>query len=142
MVLATLSPATASIDPGRRPIARGRDAQQEEEVFRDSPQLAQLLRSEFRALVVGHRQDGTIYHYLPPQPARVHGFVYACPEDEIQEFSRSFGFLNILLNARSAVPAEELVAACVRHMSRVQEDRHTFLVAAGKELGQIQTHHA
>jgi len=29
---------------------------------------------------------------------------------------------------------KEMVAACLRQMSRVQDDRHAFLVAAGKEL--------
>ncbi len=125
---------TASIDPGRRPIARGREATSEAEVYQASPQLSQLLRSEFRALVVGHRQDGQICHYLPPQPARVHGFVYACPPDEVKEFSRSFGFLNILISASSTVPSEELVAASLRQMSQAHEDGRTFLVAAGKEL--------
>ena len=126
--------ATAGIDPGRRPIARGRDAASEEEIYRDSPQLEQLLRSEFKVLVVGHRADGRIRHYLPPQPARVHSFVYTCPPDEVREFSQTFGFLNMLVNARSAVPVEELVAASLRQLSQAHEDRRIFLVAAGKEL--------
>lgn len=125
---------TASIDPGRRPIARGREATSEAEVYQASPQLSQLLRSEFRALVVGHRQDGRLYHYLPPQPARVHGFVYACLPDEVKEFSSSFGFLNIIINISSTVPSEELVAASLRQMSQAHEDGRAFLVAAGKEL--------
>lgn len=125
---------TAGIDPGRRPIARGRDAASEEEVYQASPQLAQLLRSEFKALVVGHRQGGQIRHYLPPQPAKVHGFVYLCTPEEVKEFSQSFGFLNIIINASSTVPSEELVAACLRQMGQAHEDGRAFLVAAGKEL--------
>jgi hypothetical protein len=126
--------ATAGIDPGRRPIARGRDAASEDEIYRDSPQLSQLLRSDFKALVTGHRQDASIHHYLPPQPAKVHSFVYLCDPDEIRMFSQSFGFLNILVNARTNVPVEELVAACLRQLSQAHDDRRAFLVAAGKEL--------
>ncbi len=128
---------TTSLDPGRRPIARGRDAETEEEIYRSSPQLLQLLRSEFSALVVGHRQGDKLYHYLPPKPARVHSFVYLCPPDEVKAFSQSFAFLNILVNTNLPVPGEELIAACLRQMSLAYEDRHTFLVAAGKELATL-----
>jgi len=125
---------TTSIEPGRRPIARGKDEATEEEVYRSSPQLTKLLRSEFSSLVVGHRQDDKLHHYLPPKPARIHGFVYLCPADEVKEFSQSFDFLNILLNTHLPVSVEEVVSASLRQMSQVYEDRQAFLVAAGKEL--------
>ena len=63
--------ATTSLEPGRRPIARGRDEASEEAVYRSNPQLLKLLKSEFSALVVGHRQGDKMNHYLPPQPARI-----------------------------------------------------------------------
>ena len=126
--------ATTSLEPGRRPIARGKDEASEEEVYRASPQMLKLLKSEFSALVVGHEKSDKLYHYLPPKPARIHGFVYLCPPEEVKEFSQSFDFLNILLNTHLPVSTEELIAACLRQMSQVYEDRHTFLVAAGKEL--------
>ncbi len=125
---------TTSLEPGRRPIARGKDEASEEEIYKSSPQLLQLLRSEFSSLVVGYRENKKLYHYLPPKPARIHGFVHLCPADEVKEFSQSFDFLNLLINAHLPVSTDELVAACLRQMSQVYEDRHTFLVAAGKEL--------
>ena len=125
---------TTSLEPGRRPIARGKDEPTEEEIYRSNPQLSQLLCSEFSVLVVGHRQDDKLYHYLPPQPARIHGFVYQCSLEEIKEFSHSFDFLSMLLNAHLPVSVEELVAACLRQMGRAHEDPHAFLVTAGKEL--------
>lgn len=125
---------TTSLEPGRRPIARGKDEASEEEIYRSSPQLLQLLRSEFSALVVGYRENEKLHHYLPPKPARIHGFVHRCPPEEVKEFSQSFDFLNILINTRLPVPAGELIAACLRQMSPVYEDPHDFLVAAGKEL--------
>ena len=126
--------ATTSIEPGRRPLARGKDEVTEEEVYRTSPQLLKLLRSEFNALVVGHRMGDSLYHYLPPKPARIHGFVYLCQPEEVREFSQSFDFLNILVNSHLPVSVDELVAASLRQMSQAYEDRHTFMVAAGKEL--------
>jgi len=125
---------TTSLEPGRRPIARGKDEASEEEIYRSSPQLLKLLRSEFSALVVGHKYDDKLYHYLPPKPARIHGFVYLCDPEEVKEFSQSFDFLNILINAHLPVSSEEIIAASLRLMSQAYEDRHAFLVAAGKEL--------
>ncbi|MBI4187176.1 MAG: hypothetical protein HY530_06730 [Chloroflexi bacterium] len=125
---------TAGLEPGRRPIARGRDEATEEAVYQSSPQLMKLLRSEFSVLVAAHRQEGKLYHYLPPKPARIHSFVYQCPPAEVKELSQSLDFLTVLLNARLPVSPEELIAACLRHMGQAQEDRRAFLVAAGKEL--------
>ncbi len=125
---------TGSLEPGRRPIARGKDAASEEEVYRSSPQLLKLLKSEFSVLVVGHREDDKLYHYLPPRPARIHGFVYRCGVEETREFGQSFAFLNILVNTQLPVSADEIIAAVLRQMSATQADPHAFLVAAGKEL--------
>jgi hypothetical protein len=125
---------TTSLEPGRRPIARGKDEATEEEIYRSSPQLLKLLKSEFAALVVGHKQGDKLCHYLPPKPAKIHSFVYLCPPEEVNEFGQSFDFLNILLNAHLPIPTDELIAATLRQMSQAYEDRRAFLVAAGKEL--------
>ena len=125
---------TGSLEPGRRPIARGKDEASEEDIYRSSPQLTRLLRSEFSALVVGHRQGEKLYHYLPPKPARIHGFVYLCGLEEVKEFSQSFAFLTILLNSRLPVSVEEIIAATLRQMGQAYDDPRPFLVAAGKEL--------
>lgn len=126
--------ATSGLEPGRRPIARGKDAASEEAIYQENPQLDKLFRSEFGVLVVGHRQGDKLYQYLPPGPAKIHGFVYRCASEEIKDFSRFFDFLNMMINAALDVPAEELIPAALRQMSRVQDDPHQFLVTAGKQL--------
>lgn len=128
---------TQGIEPGRRPIARGQDAAQEEALFEANPQLSKLLKSEFSALVVGFKDEECIKHYLPPYPARLHSFVYACSGAEIQAFSRQFGFLNLLLKSGTDVPSEEIIAAALRQMSRTHDDSRTFLIQAGKELAAL-----
>jgi hypothetical protein len=125
---------TASIEPGRRPIARGKDEASEEAIYRSSPQLTRLLRSEFSVLVIGYARDAKIYQYLPPKPVRIHAFVHQCSVDEVKQFSRSFDFLDLLVASNAQVPIEELIAAVLREMSRVQDDPRTFLVSAGKSL--------
>ena len=131
--------STTSLEPGRKPIARGKDEATEEDIYKANPQLNKLLRSEFSALVVGHRGGDKLYHYLPPSPARIHAFVYACTPEEVNEFSRSLDFLNLLVSSQLPVPVEELVSAALRQMAPAQPDPRAFLVAAGKELAVLMT---
>jgi hypothetical protein len=128
---------TAGIEPGRHPVARGKDETSEEAVYQANPQLMKLLRSEFQALVVGHKIDGKIYQYLPAKPAHIHAFVQVCSPEEIKQFSASFDFISIILNNRLPIPTEELIAAGLREMSKAQSDPHLFLVAGGKALTSI-----
>ena len=129
--------STSSLEPGRKPLARGKDEATEEAVYESSPQLTKLLRSEFGALAAGFKDGDIVRHYLPPQPAKIHAFVYLCQPDEVKEFSKSFGFLDILTSAALPLPAEELIAATLRQMSRAQEDPQAFLLVAGKELAAL-----
>ena len=128
---------TAGLDTGRKPVARGRDEETEEAIYQSSPQLAKLLRSAFTAAAVGYKDGDKINQYLPPTPARLHSFVYLCQPEEIAEFSKSSGFLNILVNATLPVSNEEIVAAALRQMAKAQEDPRAFLVAAGKDLANL-----
>jgi len=128
---------TESLEPGRKPIARGKDETSEEAVYESSPQLLKLLRSEFTAVVVGHKDGEKLCQYLPPRPAHIHNFIYLCQPDEVEEFSKSLDFLNILTGAPLPVSAEELIAAVLRRMSLAHEDSRAFLVAAGKELAAL-----
>ena len=131
---------TAGVEPGRRPIARGKDELNEEEIYRASPQLLKLLKSEFNVLVIGYRQEDRVFQHLPPKPARIHGFVHLCAPDEVKQFSRSFDFLSLMLKARLDIPVEELVGASLREMGRVYgAEKHAFLVSAGKELAALLT---
>lgn len=125
---------TESLDPGRRPLALGRDVEREEEIYRENPQLAHLFRTVFRALVVGHHEGEGWHHYLPPRPGRVHTFVHLCEPEEVRQFTQSFDFLSILANAKGAVSNDELIAACLRSAAQAREGKRVFLVGAGKEL--------
>ena len=128
--------ATQSVDPGRRPIARGKEEATEEGIYQQNPQLSKLLRTTFDTLVVGHSkgtQRAAPLHYLPPRPPRVHSFVYLCKEDEVRRFTQSLDFLPILLSARTGA-VDEIVAACLRQASCAHSDKRAFLIKAGKEL--------
>jgi hypothetical protein len=128
------SSGTHSIEPGRRIVARGRDAESPEAIFRENPQLARLLCSDFRALVAGHEHDEVVYQYLPPAPAPVYAFVYQCSLKEVGQFTSSLDFLSLMLDSRLPVASDEVIAAFLRYASRAQSDPPEFLVRAGKEL--------
>ncbi len=125
--------STESTDPGRRPVARGRDEATEDDIYRQNPQLSRLFRTTFDAVVIGHGQGNDIRHYLPPVPPRVHSFVHSCEVEEIRRFTASLYFLSTLLNIRDG-SGDEIVAACLREASRAHDDPRAFLVGAGKEL--------
>ena len=125
--------ATESIEPNRRPIARGKEEATEEGIYRQHPQLSKLLRTTFDTLVIGHDQRNELHHYLPPRPPRVHSFVYLCEQDEICRFTQSLDFLPILRGAKAGA-VDEIVSACLRQASCAHDDQRAFLVKAGKEL--------
>ena len=130
---------THSLEPGRRVVARGEEMKAQEEVFKANPQLSRLLSTDFNVMVVGHMQGGNLYHYLPPKPVSIHGFVYTCQTEEIRAFTQSLDFLSLLVNAGLPVPVDEVVAACLRYASQAHSDSQAFLVKAGKELAGIMS---
>jgi hypothetical protein len=124
--------STSSIEPGRRPIARGRGDVSEEDIYRSNPQLEKLMRTEFSAIVVGHGEGGSISQYMPPRPARIHSFVYSCEHDEVAAFNSSLSYLSMLVDVPER--SNELIAAVLRNAAAAQEGSREFLVRAGKEL--------
>lgn len=126
--------ATHSVEPGRRIMARGRGAQSETDVFKANPQLAKLLCSDFRALVVGHGRGKAMYQYLPPSPASIYAFVYTCKSEEVRDFTKSLNFLSLLIDTRLPVATDEVIAAFLRLASQTQQEPQDFLVKAGKDL--------
>ena len=93
---------THSIEPNRRPTAYGKT---EAELRLEQPQIFELLRTEFQALVVGYRDEHGPVPILPPQPARIHSFVYLCEDEEVAEFTRSDEYLRSILGA-AKVPTD------------------------------------
>jgi hypothetical protein len=125
---------THSLDPGRRPIARGEKENTEGDIFRDNPQLAKLLCTDFSVLMIGFGDKAVISQHLPPRPARIHNFVYECQSEEIRAFAASLDFLPLVLQARVTTSVDEVVGACLRGFAAAHDDRRAFMVRAGKEL--------
>ena len=134
-VLAVVANAwTGSVDPSRRPVARGRDEPDEEAIYRNNPELPEILRTEFTALVVGYRSpSGGFEQRLPRRPCRLHAFAHAGRRDEVREFTDRLDFLQTLIAGGGAV-ADELVAASLREAAAVRDGDRGYLIRAGKEL--------
>ncbi len=127
---------TEGLETGRPVIARGADAKVEEDVYRDNPQLEHLLCTRFEAAIVGYDNNHAISHHLPPEPPRIHAFVYACGPEQVGAFTRSLSFLDLLLaqGQSSQAVSDEVVASCLRQASIHHADPRAFLVTSGKAL--------
>ncbi len=127
--------ATASSDPGRNVLVRGMHEDDEESVYRNNPQLELLLRTDFRALIVGFHDGTGIRHYLSPRPPRVHAFVYLTPIETAREFYSLPDFVTVLASLSVTAPVDELIAACLRQaVALAGADGDKYLIKAGKQL--------
>ena len=129
----------ASYDPHRRAIAFGKT---EDELRREMPQVMELLRTTFRAQVIAYRDaHNTIRQTLPPHPAGIHDFVYACSSDEVRRLGQPYDFLRTLVrNPDPFVPIDDLVVAVLTNVYQAHGGRHggeRELVAAGRALSRL-----
>ncbi|MCL6472814.1 MAG: hypothetical protein K6T91_08405 [Firmicutes bacterium] len=122
-----------SIDPNRRAVAFGIER---EELFKQQPQIAEFLKVEFEAAVIGFNDAGCIRAYLPPFPPRIHSFVYPCERQEVLDLTEDLEFIRSI-NALPGLPVEELAAASIRLAYAERGGDRTFLVRAGQAIAQL-----
>ncbi len=131
---------TGSKEPGGRAIVRGRTytgrVLYDEEIYREHPDLAEVLQTEFSALTVGFVRDERIVHYLPPHPPPVHYSVYECDSAELLRFCESSDFFRAVLFAAN-VPGDELLAATIRAAAQAGGDGRGYLIKTGRELANL-----
>jgi hypothetical protein len=132
---------TSPIDSVHRARALGLSLQ---ELKEQQPQIFAMLKTEFRAVIVGFETSptsanglsspaGKVYQYIPPRPPQIHQAVYRCQPLEITKFTEDPNFLRILLQLPNT-PVESLIAALLREVYRLRGgDRH-WLVNAGRTL--------
>ena len=128
---------TAGIDPGSRAIMRGHGDVRDERIYAENPDLPLVLRTTFRALVVGFTEHAAkAYQFLPPRPPRLHYSVFTCHARTVREFTKELDYLQALLNATD-LPVDELLAANLRGTAAEHSDGGEFLQQAGRELAQL-----
>ena len=124
---------THSIEPNRRPTAYGKT---EDELRLEQPQIFELLRTEFQALAIGYIDETGPVQIMPPQPARIHSFVYVCSEEQIRAFTYTDDYMRCVLKTVK-VPTDELLIAALRQTMRAHGGDRAYLVRMGKELSRL-----
>ena len=130
---------TGSIEPGGRPVLRGRDGMRDKAIFDQNPDLEQLLRTEFLALVVGYQEGGALRTYLPPSPPPLHWSVLECDQPEIARLTQRLDYFRTILSAGDA-PVDALLAANIRLAGAASFDETSFRIRAGRELATLLKH--
>lgn len=129
---------TSPIDSVHRARALGLSLS---ELREQQPQIFAMLKTEFRAAIVGFTPppakvgelSSIVYQYLPPRPPQIHQAVYYCTPEEVIHFSEDLDFLRTLLQVASA-PVEALTAAAIRQIYQYRKADRDWLVAAGRML--------
>ncbi len=124
---------TEPIDTSRPILARGREAQTPEEIYRENPQLDRLLTTRFQALIVGYQEGSHIFQLLPPTPPPIHSFVYDCSPTVVARFTENLDFCRFLIGAGGPM-ADEVVVAYLRSAVVGRADEEQFLMRAGQAL--------
>ncbi len=125
---------TGSSELNRRPIAYGKS---EKELRKEQPQIFELLRTEIKAQIVGYSAGGEMRQLIPPQPPRLHDFVYACSPEEIQAFTQHFDYFRTLSGIGGSL-SDELLIAAIQQSCRCQAiSARACLVRIGKELSRL-----
>ncbi|MFB8788342.1 MAG: hypothetical protein U7123_05705 [Potamolinea sp.] len=141
-VMAVVYYATTSpIDSVHRAVAMGLSLA---ELREQQPQIFAMLKTEFRAAIVGYlpphsgvngsnHPKGPVYQYLPPRPPQIHQAVHQCEAAEILHFTNDLDFLRTLLQVNGA-PVEALIAAAIREVYQLRKADREWLVKAGRIL--------
>jgi hypothetical protein len=131
---------TSPIDSVHRARALGMSLEQLRE---QQPQIFAMLKTEFRAAIVGFvatgdrdlrdGQPGRRYQHLPPRPPQIHQAIYACSPAETIRFTEQLDFLRTLLQM-PGTPVDALVAATLRYGYQLRQGDRPWLVQAGRTL--------
>ncbi|MGP1383235.1 MAG: HAS-barrel domain-containing protein [Thainema sp.] len=132
---------TSPIDSVHRARALGMSLA---ELREQQPQIFAMLKTEFRAAIVGfrpttsgrngqRRMSDLIYQHLPPRPPQVHQAVHRCDRTDVIQFTEELDFLRILLQV-PGVPVDSLVAATIREVYQLRKAERAWLVQTGRML--------
>lgn len=121
---------TSPIDSIHRARALGLSLQ---ELREQQPQIFAMLKTEFKAAIVGFQTQETVYQHLPPRPPQIHQAVYACAPKEILEFTQTLDFFRTLLQV-PGTPIDALLAATIREIYQLRQLDRVWLVQAGRTL--------
>jgi hypothetical protein len=124
---------TSPIDSVHRATALGLSLR---ELREQQPQIFAMLKTEFRAAIVGYQAPGPsapCHQHLPPCPPQVHQAVYRCEPAAVVAFTERLDFLRTLMDMGGA-PVDGLIAAVIRQVYQLRQLDRDWLVQAGRTL--------
>ena len=121
----------ASFDAHRRPQAYGLDA---DELYRQQPQLRELLVTEFDACLIGHNPGDGWRQLLPPRPPRLHGFVFPAPPAAVAVVTAAGDWLRTLSTAELS---DDALAAAIRDSATAHPGDGRYLIRTGQALARL-----
>ncbi len=106
---------TGSNDPLRQAFAYQKT---EAELLQEQPQIFSFLQTTFTIQILGYSKEDTPLSYLlPPQPAKLHGFITYATTDEYHQFFSNPEFLNLFfLQNDAGIDQDELLLALLRNL--------------------------
>jgi hypothetical protein len=137
---------TAGIDPSRRAVRRSTDEVFDQAIYRQNPELARTLRTEFGAALVGFATSGRMRQHLPSQLPPLHFSVQQPALEEVQRFTDCLQYLRLLTTPSAAsgpvssaghVPPLQVVAANVRWVYEARGHDRVWLDAAAREIATL-----
>ena len=126
-------------------MAWGRFEDDEDDIYRRQPQLGQVLRTTFDALLVGYSREACTplalvraapVQRVPAMPPRLHALVYAATPDRGDRLQRRSD-LPALRAAHAPPHADDFIAAAIGHAYRAGGDDRAFLVAAARTVARL-----
>jgi hypothetical protein len=107
-----------------------------EDLRREQPQIFELLKTEFHALIVAYSEEEKIKFALPPLPPPIHSFVYECAKEEVKKLTFEDFFLRTIISS-SNVPADELIVSSLCYAQSARGLDNDYIVRMGKSLARI-----
>ncbi|MFN8674526.1 MAG: hypothetical protein U0457_20900 [Candidatus Sericytochromatia bacterium] len=125
--------SSGSIDSIHRPTAMNLSR---EELRLNQPQIFDLLKTDFSAIIIGYIVNDKIFQSIPPHPPQIHDFVYTCDSKEITMITEKKDYLRTLLNSGINL-SEELIQASIKYGYYSRGCNRDFLVETGRELSSL-----
>ncbi len=133
---------TAARDSGGRAVMRGRTYDGRElydnEIYRQHPDLNEVLQTTFDVLVLGSLHDQQPRYILPTQPPPVHYSVCACPAAQLLAFTTSYDYCRLVLQS-SLAHADDVLAHLINAATaaRPPAEQAAYRIGAGRELARL-----
>lgn len=135
---------TGSMDSSRYPFPFKKS---EQELKAEQPQIFEFLRTTFSCLTLGYVHKGVIRYSAPPQPAKMHAFVYPISHELQQRFyssdqylHRLFGMGNLITNLDDLLLAQLHERQMSHGLSKesMQKFLHTYSLLTGNDYRRMK----